>query len=575
MALRTTSERMVGASQFLETEAVLRAIIESPHNIVIFALDREYRYLAFNENHFRTIKQIWGVEIHVGLDMLGVIGRDDDRAKARSNFDRALAGESFTVIEEYGDSRIERRLYEDVYSPVRNAAGEIIGLAVYLTDVTEQRRIQLELDRYRSHLEELVDQRTRELEKAHATLMHAQKLESLGVLAGGIAHDFNNLLAIVLAHAELCARHLAEQSEGRTHVAMIREAALEARLLTRQLLSYAGKGEFILQNVDVNCIVQTLTQLLRATVSKGIRLECVLCSEPLVVNGDAAQLRQIVLNLVTNAAEAIGSSPGSILVRTGLMTATPDALRTACFASEKLSGTCAYLEVEDTGPGIGDDVRGKLFDPFYTTKFTGRGLGLAAVLGIVRSHGGAILLEAAPVHGSRFRILLPNADRATVVGPDVHSSKPGLRQGLQTPLVKGFVLVVDDEETVRAATAQILRGMGYSVFEADSGARACGLLRQHYGEIDLVLLDFAMPDMNGQQTFQELKKIQPELPILLLTAYAETEFGRRFQPGDLAGFVIKPFTGEELAAAIAACPSLSHRNSPHAQVRNQVDSREH
>ncbi|MBC7172933.1 MAG: PAS domain-containing protein, partial [Polyangiaceae bacterium] len=188
-----------------QQQAVFRAILESPQDIVIFALDCDYRYLAFNENHARTMKQIWGVELAVGADMLALIGREDDRDKARRNFDRALAGESFKVIEEYGDERIDRRVYENVYGPISDDVGSVLGLTVYLTDITARRRTEIELENYRTRLEDLVRQRTEELDAAHARLLHTQKLESLGMLAGGIAHDFNNLLAVIVSRAELAA----------------------------------------------------------------------------------------------------------------------------------------------------------------------------------------------------------------------------------------------------------------------------------------------------------------------------------------------------------------------------------
>jgi signal transduction histidine kinase/CheY-like chemotaxis protein len=555
-----TSENAVGSGKgqdrFQQPEAVLRAVIESPQKIVIFALDRQYRYLAFNENHARTMLQIWGVQVSVGADMLELIGREDDRQRARANFDRALGGESFSVIEEYGDTRMNRRTFEDVYSPVQNEEGRIIGLAVYLTDITEHRQAQLELERYRTQLEELVDQRTQELAAAHLQLLHAQKLESLGVLAGGIAHDFNNLLAVVLARAELCLQQSGAGNLGADHLSIIRDTALEARMLTRQLLSYAGKGQFLLTTLDLNEIVGSIAQLLRASTSKGIRLEVELAAEVIPVRGDPTQIRQIVLNLVTNAAEAIDPRTGTINVRTGLTNVDDRTLRSACLATELPSGRYAFLEVADDGCGISEEVRSRLFDPFFTTKFSGRGLGLAAVLGIVKSHSGTILLHTCPSQGSSFRVLLPLADAAQLQpAAPVVSAKESFRGS-------GTALVVDDELAVRSVTGEMLRSLGYRVLEADGGIAAQRLYQQHAPEISIVLLDLAMPDLNGEETLRELRKLQADVPIILLTAYAQDEFRSRFLPGDLAGFVAKPFSREELVEALSQAAAVRRGPAP-------------
>lgn len=532
---------------------MLRALIESPQTIVIFALDRQYRYLAFNENHARTMRQIWGVQISVGANMLQLIGRDDDRERARRNFDRALAGESFSVIEEYGDTRMDRRTYEDVYSPVHNEDGRIIGLAVYLTDITEHRQAQLELERYRTRLEELVAQRTSELEAAHLQLLHAQKLESLGVLAGGIAHDFNNLLAVVLARSELCLQQLGPSSPHAEHLAIMRDTALEARMLTRQLLSYAGKGQFLLSTLDLSEIVGSISQLLRASTSKGIRLHLELADQVIPVRGDRTQIRQIVLNLVTNAAEAIGERSGTIHVRTGLASVDDATLREACLATELQSGRYAYLEVQDDGCGMGEEVRSRLFDPFFTTKFSGRGLGLAAVLGIVKSHGGTILLHSSPALGSSFRVLLPLASAEQI------QAAPPLPSATEVFRGSGTALVVDDEPAVRTVTSEVLASLGYQVLEAEGGVAAQRLFQEHAGEIRIVLLDLAMPDMNGEETLRELRKLRADVPIVLLTAYAQDEFRSRFLPGDLAGFVAKPFSREELVEALSQASTVRRR----------------
>lgn len=546
------------AERFQQPEAVLRALIESPEGMVIFALDRQYRYLAYNQNHARTMKQIWGVQIGVGIDMLSVIGREDDRVKARANFDRALAGENFTLIEEYGDTRMERRFYEDTYSPVRDDSGDIVGLAVYLRDITEQRRGELELERYRGDLEVAVEQRTAELRAAHVQLLHAQKLESLGVLAGGIAHDFNNLLAIILARAELYFREVNEAAAGHPHISIIRDTAFEARMLTKQLLGYAGKGKLTAQPLSLNCIVQTIAHLLRASVNKDIRLELEPSAAPIAVHGDDTQLRQVLLNLVSNAAEAIGSGVGTIVIRTGLhqveLEPSPDR---AQFPADVGDGRYAYLEVEDTGSGISELDRAKIFDPFFTTKFTGRGLGLAAVLGIVKGHHGSVQVDSRPGRGSRFRVLLPAIETSLLPVDEVSA-----RRGATGYRGTGSVLVVDDEPAVRAATAAILSSCGYRVLEAPGGEAALRLLRDESVEVDVVLLDLAMPGMNGEQTLCELKKLRPDMPVVLLTAYAEDELRLRAIRAELSGIVSKPFSYEELVRAVKGATGAASSSTP-------------
>jgi signal transduction histidine kinase/CheY-like chemotaxis protein len=532
--------------RFQQPQAVLRGILESPRAIVIFALDREYRYLAFNENHARTMKHIWGVDIRVGDCMLDLIGRDDDRKKALANFDRALGGESFTLIEEYGDERIHRNVYQDVYSPIHDEASNIIGLTVYLTDITEQRTNEIELEKYRTKLEELVKQRTLELESAHAQLLHAQKLESLGVLAGGIAHDFNNLLAVILARAELAASQLPLTHPVRGHIDIVRDTAIEARMLTKQLLGYSGKGKFVVQSASLNDIVESMTQLLRASIHKSITLKFEPGELPAVVEVDVTQVRQVLLNLATNAAEAIGEGPGVVTVRTRLIDLDEQLLRRACIKSGVGPGIHAALEVEDTGSGMDETVQRKLFDPFFTTKFSGRGLGLAAVLGIVTSHRGTILLRTALGAGSTFTVVFPlsRAPAEPVARPP--SAGPKTFRG------EGTVLVVDDERPVRAVTADILASFGYDVLAAESGQRACELYREHAEKIRVVLLDLTMPEMSGEQTLRSLQAINPAVRVIVLTGYTEDEARLRFVRGELAGFLTTPFGCDELSAALEA-----------------------
>ena len=531
--------------RFPQPQEILRAVLESPRDIVVFALDREYRYLAFNQNHARTMKAIWGVEIDIGTSIIDMMGREDDRERARANFDRALAGESFTLQEEYGDERMRRRFYEDVYSPIRREDGAVVGLAVYLTDITDQRLAQRELESYRSRLEDLVKLRTRELEQAHAQLLYAQKLESLGVLAGGVAHDFNNLLAVILARAELALPASGRGESVRPHLETIRDTALEARMLTKQLLAYSGKGRFMIQAVHLSEMVEEMAPLLRASVPKSVTLSFELAGSPIVAELDVTQARQVVLNLVTNAAEAI-EGPGRVTIRTMERVVDERVLSEACIQSDLGPGRYACIEVEDSGCGVIADIRTKLFDPFFTTKVSGRGLGLAAVLGIVKSHRGSILLRTSPGRGSTFSVLLPLTALGRPCVPALASVAPPAFRG------EGVGMIVDDEPAVRAATADMLASLGYEAVQADGGRRAMELLQQYKDRVAVVLLDPTMPDMSGEQTLRALKAIRADVCIVVLTGYAEAEAHLRFAKGEFAGALTKPFLRDELVEVLQA-----------------------
>lgn len=524
-------------------QEVLRGVLESPQGIVIFALDRSYCYLAFNENHARTMKLIWGVDLQVGDCMLEHIKRDDDRDKARANFDRALRGESFTLYEEYGDELLDRRHYEDAYSPIHGEDGKVIGLTVYLTDITLRRKAEIELESYRTRLEELVKQRTAELESAHAQLLHVQKLESLGVLAGGIAHDFNNLLAVILGRAELAAGLLPIASPARPHLAIVKDTALEARMLTKQLLGYSGRGKFMVQAIDLDELLESMLQLLRASISRAVTLTFARSEVPQVVEADATQMRQVVLNLVTNAAEAIGDRVGEVSVHIETVNVDASFFRRLRAQPQVPAGRYVCVAVSDDGSGMDDDVRSKLFDPFFTTKFSGRGLGLAAVLGIVTSHRGCIVVRSAPGQGSTLSVYLPAADGAPAARLEAEPEVDACTR-------PATVLVIDDESAVRAVIAVHLELLGHRVLSAASGREACDLYRQHAREVDLVVLDLTMPEMNGEQTLRALQAIEAKVRVLVMTGYAEDDVRGRFRPGELAGFLAKPFVRTELVSAV-------------------------
>jgi CheY-like chemotaxis protein len=332
----------------------------------------------------------------------------------------------------------------------------------------------------------------------------------------------------------------------RGHIDIVRDTGVEARMLTKQLLNYAGKGKFVVHTVNLNEMVQGMAQLLRASTSKSITLTFELAEKQLPIEADVTQIRQVLLNLVTNAAEAIGDGPGHVRVRTRLIDVDELMLKRACIQSHVLPGPHPCLEVEDDGCGMDERVRTKLFDPFFTTKFSGRGLGLAAVLGIVSSHRGTILLRTEVAEGSSFTVVFPFA-----TGPAEPLSRP-VAKTTAAFRGEGAVLVVDDEAPVRAVTAEVLTSFGYDVFQAESGQRASDLYREHHDVIRVVLLDLTMPEMSGEQTLRKLQAIDREVRVVVLTGYTEDEARLRFVQGELAGFLTKPFVRDELLATLEA-----------------------
>lgn len=389
----------------------------------------------------------------------------------------------------------------------------------------------------------------------------AQKLESLGILAGGIAHDFNNLLVGVLGNAGLALLELPEDSAARPFLQRIETAASRAADLCHQMLAYSGRGAFIIQTIDLSALVREMTHLLEVPISKKARLRLDLASNLPAVTGDATQLRQVVMNLITNAAEAVGDAAGEIVLRTRRKTIRPGERFDAYLNEEIAPGEHVLLEVIDTGPGMTEEVRAKIFDPFYTTKFTGRGLGLAAVLGIVRGHRGAIAVRSRPGRGSRFVVLFPAARPGAVIEPAPPAGLP------KSNTQGGTILVIDDEQTVLDFARQTLLRGGFRVMTARDGVEGVDQFARHAEDIVAVVLDATMPRMDGEETFSLLHQLRPDLPVLLSSGYSETEAMSRFDGLGLAGFLQKPYGPIDLLTRItqvARRASASCANQPAA-----------
>jgi PAS domain S-box-containing protein len=366
-------------------------------------------------------------------------------------------------------------------------------------------------------------------------LQESQKLESLGVLAGGIAHDFNNLLTGVLGNASLARMDLPPESPVQPYLEQIEVAAARAADLCKQMLAYSGKGRFVVNRLDLNALIEDTTRLLQVSISKRAVMKFQLAPGLPVVLGDATQLRQVIMNLVINASEAISDKSGFIAVTTGLTRADRKYLAGAYFARDLPEGDYVSLEISDNGGGMSPEVLEKIFDPFFTTKFTGRGLGLAAVLGIVRGHKGALKVFSEPGWGTTFKILLPCAEG---VAEELVRAAPGAAGWKGS----GLVLVVDDEETVRVTTARMLEATGFSTRLADNGRTGVEEYMLDPDAFTLVMLDLTMPHMDGDEAFRAIRELRPDARVLLMSGFNEQEAIARFTGAGLAGFLQKPFT---------------------------------
>ncbi len=379
-----------------------------------------------------------------------------------------------------------------------------------------------------------------ERRKLEAQIQQAQKLESLGVLAGGIAHDFNNLLVGILGNADLALSELSPLAPARENLKDIERAARRAAELCRQMLAYSGKGRFVIEAIDLSKLVAEMSHMLEVSISKKAVLKYNFAPNLPAIEGDPTQIRQIVMNLITNASDAIGDKSGAICISTGAMECDRAYLRETYLDEDLPEGVYVYCEVSDTGCGMDEATRLRLFEPFFTTKFTGRGLGLSAALGIVRGHRGAIKVYSEPGRGSTFKVLFPCIDRPASVEEDESSSEAAQWRG------HGEVLLVDDEETVRAVGKRMLERMGFAVAAAADGREALALFKQRNGAFDCVLMDLMMPHMDGEEAFREMRRINPRVRVILSSGYNENEVTERFSGKGLAGFIQKPYRLESL-----------------------------
>lgn len=373
-------------------------------------------------------------------------------------------------------------------------------------------------------------------------LHQAAKMEALGVLAGGLAHDFNNMLVTVLGNAELAMMTIPQESETYEMLRNIITASRRSTELCGQMLAYTGRGVMSTKRLEWNRMIREMGRLLQVTLSKKATLEYKLCDEPLFVEADRAKIDQVIMNLITNASEALANDPGRILASTGTRYYNADELERFQRGAGLAAGDYNWFTVSDTGCGMNPETQKRVFDPFFTTKSTGRGLGLAAVRGIILRHNGAIGIKSEVSSGTTFTVLLPRASRPK------KESKPETKSA-QVRSSK-CVLVVDDEMLVREALVRILRKAGFTVLQAGDGREAIEVFHKEQNSIDCVLLDLSMPELDGEETFRELRKIRHDLPVVLQSGYAEQDILNRVLGAGFAGVLQKPTQTDVLLAKL-------------------------
>jgi PAS domain S-box-containing protein len=490
-----------------KSRKLLQAIIDNSTTLIAVT-DRDERFLLLN----RSFERMLGVP---QADALGKTPRDflpPNVAAAYLDAAGTALSESRVAERELdvplGD---ERRSFLLVCFPLRADEAEPYGVGAVATDLTEIRRAQ------------------EARERLEAQVQHTQKLESLGLMAGGIAHDFNNILTGVIGNADLALQSAPPGSSAHTHLERVMAATKRAAELTGQMLAYAGKSSLRQETFDLNALLDEMTDLVKASVPKKIAFRAELLAQPALIRANRAQIGQLVMNLITNAAEAVGDGPGSVLVAT----------------RNQMDGGRDWvaLTVKDTGRGMDAKTIARIFDPFYSTKGPGRGLGLAAVQGIVRSASGELSVKSASGEGSTFEAVFPSARELTRVSRAVASAEDDFSGS-------GTILVVDDEPLVRNVARVLLESAGFDVVEAANGVEAVALYRARAAEIRAVLLDVTMPGLGGVEALKRIREVDPGARVILSSGYDERDTIAQVDRDQGVEFLQKPYRARTLLAKL-------------------------
>jgi two-component system, cell cycle sensor histidine kinase and response regulator CckA len=540
-------------------------LAEAP--IACHELDREGRITWVNDAECRLM----------GLEREAILGRPvwdlvspAAQETSRLAVARKLAGDGPLPVFEREFMRPDGSLIIlEIHEHLRrDTAGNVIGIRSYLLDITRRKRAEEALMKAQQELESRIKERTEELElaidflrremderraaeheqrKLEAQVQQAQRMESVGVLAGGVAHEFNNLLTSIMGYASMAALELSDSSKAKEKIEHVLSAARSAADLTQQMLAYSGRGRFVLEPLDLSQTVESTARLLDSMISKQATLKLYLQKDLSRIEADAGQVRQIVINLATNASDALEDEQGEVTISTGMQWVETGEMPSLQAGHVLPPGLYVYLEVSDTGSGMDNTTLPRIFDPFFTTKFAGRGLGLAAVLGIVRSHKGTIKVSSKVGHGTTMRVLFPALAGAAEYAAAAAAAVESI--GWHT---SGTVLVVDDEEPIRGLARAILERAGLTVLTAADGNEGLALFRKHATDIHAVLLDLTLPGMDGREVFQYIQHLRPDVRVVLCSGFADQETSTRLFGNRPAGFLRKPYVPADLIGQLRA-----------------------
>jgi len=527
LALFDVTERRLMERKLLASEAHYRLLTEGVSDVV-WKLDTDYRvtYISPADERLRGYRadEVIGRPI---FDMLAgnAVAPAREKVRLRQEAERSGTRTATLAFEVQQLCRSGGLIWTEMLStPERDPQGTITGYHGVTRDITEQKKAL----------------------KLEQQFLQAQKLESLGLLAGGIAHDFNNILMAIFGNADLALMDLDPEAPAAMSLHRIQEAAMRAAELTKQMLAYSGKGRFVLENLYLNRLLEKMLPLLQVSVARNakLRLELPESLPPVLV--DASQVHQVIMNLVINASEALGDAGGVITLRAGTLECGQGGPADAWPDQSVREGRYVFLEVADTGCGMDREALHKLFDPFYSTKFAGRGLGLAAVQGIVKGHQGHLKVDSEPGLGATFTILLPESCQPAASLPAVRSRRDSGPEGWKGA---GTVLLVDDEQALRVIGTAMLKVLGFAPITARDGLEALEIFRKTPG-IVLVILDLTMPRLDGAGCFRELRRLDPGVKVVMSSGFSEQEVTREFAGMGLAGFIHKPYKVAGLSGII-------------------------